>query len=44
MWGVSFLGYGPIKEAHHKKQSKEKINLDTQIPLTISPPIFFTTD
>jgi hypothetical protein len=44
MWGVSFLGYGPIKEAHHKKQNKEKINLDTQIPLPISPPIFFTTD
>jgi hypothetical protein len=45
IFGVSklcgaFFGLWTNQRGPSQKQNKEKINLDTQIPLPISPPIF----
>jgi hypothetical protein len=42
--GRFFFGLWTNQTGPSQKQNKEKINLDTQIPLPISPPIFFTAN
>jgi hypothetical protein len=38
MWGVSFLGYGPIKEAHHKNKTKKNSIRTHKFPSLFLPP------